>query len=268
MAPPQAWFDSKVAPTMEAVLAGDGCHSDEARALSEYLNRSISAEETARRITAPMLHENPPKELYRLWALLSEGLVELNADDRHKILDLLSQIEALPPASGIQWADLPDFGSMWDTLNRLHLHGMDSWERSIEIFKQEEIDELRKTFTAIGHAEAEMFLRGIVPADWGYAVLNLACPERLGLDVFVSEIFAWLDTAGEKLKEEKIRSEKTVLRFTRPVPNSPTRENMAVEATLGEHWTSWKQALLRLSQATSGLSDEGMRIAGRCHELM
>jgi hypothetical protein len=157
---------------------------------------------------------------------------------------------------------------MWDTLHRLHLHGSDPWERSIEFFKQEDIDELRQTFTAIGHAEAEMFLPGIVPADWGYAVLNLACSGRPGLDVFVSEIFAWLDTAGGKLGEEKTRSEKTVLRFTRPVPNSPTRENKAVEATLAEHWDSWKEALLGLSQEGSGLSDEGRRVAGRCIELM
>jgi hypothetical protein len=254
---------------MEAVLAGDGCHPDEAQALNDYLNGSISAEETARKITAPILNEtNPPEELYRLWALLSEGLVELSADDRHKIIDLLSQIEALPPRPGIQWADLPGFGSMWDTLNRLHLHGSDSWERSIGSSREKKIDELRQTFTAIGHAEAEMFLRGVVPEGWGYAVLNLACSGRPGLDAFVSEIFAWLDTAGEKLKEQKTRSEKTVQRFTRPVPNSPPRANMAVEATLAEHWNSWKEALLRLSQEGSGLSDEGMRIAGQCYGLM
>jgi hypothetical protein len=216
---------------MEAVLTGNGCHPDEVRALSEYLDGSISAEETARKITAPMLNEtSPPEELYRLWALLCEGLVELSFDDRHKIIDLLSQTEALPPASGIQWTGLPGFGSMWDTLHRLHLHGTDSWEHSIGSFKQEDIDELRQTFAATGHAEAEMFLRGIVPADWGYAVLNLACSGRPGLEVFVSEIFAWLDTAGEKLKEEKTRSETRFQRFTRPVPNSPTRENKAVEA--------------------------------------
>lgn len=192
----------------------------------------------------------------------------MSADDRHKIVGLLSQTEALPPQSGIRWADLPGFSSMWDTLHRLHLHGSDSWERSVGSFKQEEIDELRQTFAAIGRAEAEMFFRGMVLADWGYEVLNLACSERLGLEIFVSEIFAWLETAGEKLKEEKARSETAVLRFTRPVPDSPSRENMAVEAALTEHWESWKEALLGLSQEGSGLSDEGRRIAHRCHGLV
>jgi hypothetical protein len=52
---------------MEAVLAGDGCHPDEALALSEYLKGSFSAGETARKITTPILNENdPPEERYRL----------------------------------------------------------------------------------------------------------------------------------------------------------------------------------------------------------
>lgn len=269
MTPLQAWFDTQTAPTPEAMLAGDGCHPDEARALDDYLNNSISAEETAKRITTPILNEiDPPEQLYRLWGLLSDGMAELSPNNRLIIVALLSHIQSLPPAPGIQWADLPGFGSMWDTLNRLHLHGPDSWERSVGSFGREEVDELRRTFAAVGHAEAEMFLRGTVPAGWGYEVLNLACSGRAGLDIFVSEIFAWLETAGEKLKEEKGRSENTALRFTRPVPNSPTRENMAIEAILAGHWLEWKEALLRLSREESELSDESRRIAGRCHGLM
>jgi hypothetical protein len=113
-----------------------------------------------------------------------------------------------------------------------------------------------------------MFLRGMVPADWGHEALNLARSERGALDVFVSEIFACLNTAGEKLKMEMARSETTVLRFTRPVPDSPSRENMGVEATLAEHWCPWEKALMRLSQEGSELSGERRRIAGRCHGLM
>jgi len=269
MAPSQAWFDSQTAPTPEALSAGDGCHPDEVRALSDYLNDSISAEKTAKRITAPILNEpNPPEQLYRLWGLLSDGMAELTTDDRHKILNLLPHVQSLPPASGIQWVDLPGFGSMWDTLNRLHLHGPEPWERSVGSFGREEIDELRRTFAAVGHAEAKMFLRGVVPACGGYEVLNLACSGRKGVDVFVSEIFAWLETAGGRLREEMARSEKTVLRFTRPVTSSVRRESMAVEASLAEHWSEWKEALLMLSREGSELSDEERRTAGRCHGLM
>ena len=269
MAPPQAWFDTQTAPTPEALAAGDGCHPDETRTLSDYLNQSISAEEAATRITASILNEtNPPGQLYRLWGLLCDGIVGLSTDDRCKILNLLSHIKSLPPQSGIVWAELCGFGNMWDSLNRLHLHGSDSWERSVGSFDQKQIDELRQTFTAVGHAEAEMFLRGMVSASWGYEVLNLACSGRAGLDIFVSEIFAWLDTAGGKLKEEKARSETAVLRFTHPVLSSPSHENKSAEATLAEHWSDWKGALLRLSQEGSELSKAGKRFAGRCHGLM
>lgn len=241
MAPPQAWFDEQTAPTTEVLLAGDGCHPDEARALNDYLCESTSAEEAARKTTAPILKEtSPPEELYRIWGFLSDGLVKLSTDDRHKMVNLLFHIQSRPPRSDIVWAQLPGFGSMWDSLNRLHLHGTDAWERYVGSFAPEEIDELRQTFATIGHTEAEMILRGVVPADWGYQVLNLTCSGRLGLDVFVSEIFAWLETAGKELRLEKAKSETTVLRFTRPIPNSLRRENMAVEETLAEHWNSWR----------------------------
>jgi hypothetical protein len=195
-------------------------------------------------------------------------MVELSPNYRHKIVNLLYHIQSLPPASGIVWKGLPGFGSMWDSLNRLHLHGVDSRERSVATFEQEEIDEHRRTLGAIGHAEAEMFLQGMVPVNWGYQVLNLACSDRAGLDVFVSEIFAWLEIAGEKLKVEMVRSEEVVRRYTRPVPGSLRRENVAVEGTMAEHWMDWKDALLRLSQEESGLSDEGRRITSWCHGLM
>jgi hypothetical protein len=42
----------------------------------------------------------------------------------------------------------------------------------------------------------------MVPAGWGYEVLNAACSDRVGLDTFVSEIFAWLDTAGSKVERD------------------------------------------------------------------
>lgn len=100
-------------------------------------------------------------------------------------------------------------------------------------FGKEEIDGLRWTSATVGYAEAEMFLRGVVPAYWSYEVLNLACSGGEGGDVVVSEICAWLETAGEKLKEEKPRSETSILRFTPPVPNCPSRENGVCRGNAG-----------------------------------
>lgn len=161
MPPSQTWFDSKIAFTAEELRIGDGCHQDEAQALSDYLSGSISKEEAASRITAPILNEaTPHEETYRLWALLSEALVELSAEDRHKMFDLLSQIQALPRTPSVNWAQLPGFASMWDTLYRLHLHGPDVWEREIGSFDDAKKDDFRQHFEAIGRGEAEMFVRG------------------------------------------------------------------------------------------------------------
>ena len=130
-----------MAYTADEMYAGDGCHPDEAQALSDYLHGNINEEEAAKRITAAIVNEkSPSQETYRLWALLSEALVELSDTDRQKTLDLLAQIRTLPPASDVQWAQLPGFGSMWYDLNKAHIHG----GYGIEIFDSEHQEELRR----------------------------------------------------------------------------------------------------------------------------
>jgi hypothetical protein len=66
MAPSSAWFDSKMAYTPEEMYAGDGCHPDEAQALSDYLRGQFTVLEAAERITAAIVSEKiPPQESYR-----------------------------------------------------------------------------------------------------------------------------------------------------------------------------------------------------------
>ena len=82
MPPPSAWFDLEMAYTADEIYAGDGCHPDEAQALSDYLYGEFSEQEAAKRITAAIVNERiPSQETYRLWALLSEALVELSDGD-------------------------------------------------------------------------------------------------------------------------------------------------------------------------------------------
>jgi hypothetical protein len=89
MAPHSAWFDSKMAYTTKELQNGDGCHPDEAQALSDYLRSVIPCNEASKRITAAILNEkDPPEELYRLWGLLSEAMVELGEEARDKTIDL------------------------------------------------------------------------------------------------------------------------------------------------------------------------------------
>jgi hypothetical protein len=113
MTPPSPWFDAKMAYTADEMYAGDGCHPDEAQALSDYLRGNLTEAEAAKRIIAATVNEtSPSQETYRLWVLLSEALVELSDRNQQKTLDLIAQIQALSPASDIQRAYLPAFASM------------------------------------------------------------------------------------------------------------------------------------------------------------
>jgi hypothetical protein len=243
------WLNSKIASTATALKAGDGCHPEEAQALSDYLHNSITAEQAAERITSHLLNEpKPAEETYRVWALICEALVELNPKYRPKILKLLSQIQTLPPKFGIQWAELPGFASMWATLYRLHLHGPDGWENEVESLDEGRVHELRQHFEAVGRVEAEMLVRGfdaVTSEHWGFEVLDLVCSDRAGLDIFLSQVLAWLEVAGHKLRD-KAQSEETS----------------------AERWTQWKQDVLRLSQEGRGLSNVGRGLAAQCYELM
>lgn len=100
MPPSPDWLNSKIAFTAEELEIGDGCHPNEAQALSDFLNDSISAAEAVKRITIP----------------ISEALVELSAEDCLKTVDLLSAVVVLPPTHGIDWRQLLGFFSMWHTM--------------------------------------------------------------------------------------------------------------------------------------------------------
>lgn len=170
-----AWINLQVATDDNALAAGDGCHHEEAKALCDYLSGDSGVQKAAQKIVSPILREaDPPSELYRLWGLLSDALVELT-DDRQNILDLLVTIQALPSTYCIDWSQLPGSGNMWSDLNRLHLHGPAPWEK--ESWTDARKAELCQHFEAIGRAEAEIFLRGLggISAEWGYEVINLVC---------------------------------------------------------------------------------------------
>ncbi|CZT20693.1 uncharacterized protein RCC_06551 [Ramularia collo-cygni] len=253
--PLQAWFESKVAPTAEALAAGDGCHPDEAQALARYLSGDADIHETAIRITSPIQSDtNPSEQTYRLWALICEAIVELSDEERHKTISLLAAIRDLPPtSSGLALSKLPGFASMWDTLYRLHLHGPDGWEKDLEGLSDDRKVELRRHFDAVGTAEAEMFLQDLVPAQWGFKVLDLLSSSRQGIDVLMSEIHAWLRVAGSRLREE-VRMDDAAA--------GPDRV-----ATL-EQWTKWKIALAYPSKEGSKISEEGRRLAIQCVDRM
>jgi hypothetical protein len=265
MTPPSAWFDSKMAYTAKELQEGDGCHPDEAQALSDYLRGSITCEETSKRITAAILNEkDPSEELYRLWGLLSEAMVELGEETRDKTIDLLAEIQILPPAHGVQWAELPGFASMWDTLYRLHLHG----SCGAGMFNKDNEGNLRNEYEAVGRTEAKMLLRGlVVNENWGYRILNLVCSDRPELEVLIYEVIGWLDVASWKLKEKVMSGKTTRVRFY-GLGSDPNKRRAAVGETLEEHWVAWIADLVRINRGETGLSEDAKAIAARCLELM
>jgi len=260
------WINSQVAVDDQALAAGDGCHRREAKALNDYLSDDLAAQKAAERIVSSVLGEaDPASELYRLWGLLSDALVELT-DNRQKILELLAAMQSLPSDACIDWSQLADFGAVWSDLNRLHLHGPDSWEK--QSWTDDRRAQLCHHLETVGRIEAEMFLRGSggVTADWGYEVINLVCSRRAGLDVLMFEVHAWLDGACKQLQQslslEETRS------YTRPVLGARNGAQQAVICTMGEHWQTWKEALLELGGDRSPLSAESRNLAAVCYTLM
>ncbi|KEQ59490.1 uncharacterized protein M437DRAFT_56979 [Aureobasidium melanogenum CBS 110374] len=260
------WTTSQVAVDREALLAGDGCHHEEAKALDDYLSGLLDVQQAANKITSPVLaEEDPPSELYRLWGLLSDALVELS-DDQEKILDLLAAMQSLPSTNSIDWSQLMNFGHMWSDCHRLHIQGHSPWEK--ESWTAARRAELCHQFEAIGTAEAKIYLRSIggIPADWGYDVLNLVCLRRPGLEVLIFEVHAWLQCAGTQLKtdlpSEEIRS------YSRPVPGSRRGLLQRTTCTMTEHWDTWRREMSELSSSQSILSVESRDVAAKCSALM
>lgn len=252
------WFEGKIADTLEAARNGDGCHPDEANALNDYLTGLVSARETARIITAPILVEkDPPQYLFRLWSQISEAMVELDEDDRRKIIDLLSRIKDLKPMTGVAWAELKGFASMWFDLYRLHMHGSGlrgGWSRDVDSFESFH-SAMAQEYETVGRAEAGMFLQGLILRCWGYEVLNLVHREQPELGIYISQIFGWLDTAIDELKKYAMAS-----------PTIELYNN--TENTLANHWATWKGALLRLCEDGSTLLNSERELAAQCRRLM
>jgi hypothetical protein len=269
----ESWCQSQVAPSSAAHANGDGCHPLEASALGSYLKGELAAPEAATQITAPVLSEtDPPAELYRLWALLCQGLGELETEEqRRNVLDLVAAIHALSGKSPIDWSELTGVGNMWSDLYGLHLHGPDDWEERYGAMSDEREVGLRDHFKATGIAEAELYSRGLagVTAVWAYEALSLVRSKRLGLDVFIHQIHAWLKLAGAKLKETNEKDPRCCMWFAVPVDGASRSEKLqSTSRTVEEHWTAWRQAPLDLAADGSPSSQEGRELAAKCYESM
>lgn len=250
------WINEQVAPTLEEMRAGDGCHKDEGKSLNEYLEGNFTPSEAAVAITAPVLQDpNPPQVLYRLMGLLCGAMVNLS-DDLEKLIDLIASIQQLPPTAQVNWCELPGFHSMWADSYRLHFHGLSGWERLEAPIRDASEAGVRDEISAAAAAEARMYVRGIggIPPDWGYKTISLISWERPLLGSNISAIHSWMVIGGTKLKQDL-------------KPNE-LRKYQGVETTMAEHWGKWRWLLLEASKKEASLSEEVRDLAFECSRLM
>ncbi|KAJ4254513.1 hypothetical protein NW762_010112 [Fusarium torreyae] len=259
------WILSEVAPTIQDLEQVNGYHLDEAICLINYLEGKLSAHSAAEQITAAVLHEaDPPGELYRIWALLGNACQVLG-NDFEKLLDLLGAIQRLDQTDEIDWTQLPGFRYCWNELFG-NLPEMD-WNIDEQRDFEGNEDNLRSLFKTVGTVEAGLFVREIggFTKFWGYNILNLICSARFGLEVFITQIHAWLEIAGPKLaatiQPHQVKS------YTRAVKGRPDK-TYEIQATMAEHWEHWKKTFLQVSHDEGFLSAEARQLAAECYDMV
>jgi hypothetical protein len=264
----EEWIDSQVAPTQQELERGDGCHEEEGRCLKDYLAGKMTVQDAAAAITTPVLNEkDPPSELYRLWALLADALVELE-QGREKLYDLLAAIQELGSQGPIDFSDLPGFGNMWADLYQMWRLGTAPWEKDRGPITDEEMFKMREHHKATGIVEATLYVRGIadLPEIWAWDAINIVCLERPGLDAYIGEVYGWLTVASEKLRSSTNLDQ--VVTFSRTAEGGRPGARTSVSQSVSEHMGYWNNRLIQLSSQDSSLSEEGRRLAAECYRLL
>jgi hypothetical protein len=264
----EAWLQEETAKSPEEIENGDGRHPDEVQALRSFLNDDITASEAARALTLPLtLEADPRSQLYRIWGLLADAIVEHGQEVGQKLVDVLAAVQKLPKtvtaSTEIDWSQLPGFGHMWFDCHSLHFHGPNPWESGREgTLTEERVKSLCQLYEDLGKMEALIWLRvpNAINPDLGYEVLNLSRSGRAGLYVIIYQIRAWLKVAGRELWKHKAPDE------IRQYSGSARAKRM--DAPMAEHWAAWEEALVELSGLDGPLPEESRKVAVDCLELM
>ena len=196
------WFQEKIAPDSDTE---DGCHPPAAQALKAYLRHQTDAKSGAQSMTQPIITAtNPRDELWRLWTLLEDALVELPESEIDNLLHLIKAIEDLPepdfsalppnhhPPHGKLWKELPGFGHLWS----------DGYQGGLQNIlarsDPSERDQLRNQHVRKAYVEARLAVAGLagIPLDWGYETVTNALEFRDAvLDFEVPAALQWLVVA-------------------------------------------------------------------------
>ena len=197
------WFKGKIAP---ADAPEDGCRPEEAIALHDYYHQKSTAQEAALSITRPVqLTEKPYDNLYSLWGLLIDALMEFPKSGTMEVVKLLSAIQDLPSSdstsdqqsSTFSWAGLPRFAHMW-----ADEHKQDHWRDALSTKDLTKRTEQRKKHSKRAFIEAQLVVANVgeIPLDWGYDCIADALERHSAiLDFEIPAVNMWTAIAGQQL---------------------------------------------------------------------
>lgn len=266
------WFKSKIAP---ADAPEDGCHPFQAKALQDYYYQKVSAQEAARAITQPIgSSANPDDNLYRLWGLLIDALVELPETEISNLVKLLDTIQRLPdPGSPAEsrvtgsapssaspfWRGLPRFGHMW-----ADEHKQDHWRDTLSTKDPAKRGERRARHIRTARVEARLNVAdvGDIPLDWGYDCIADALERRDAvLDFEIPAAAEWIAVAGNRLYAGAVDSrESWALKRRRDFPMEDMRMTK-------ERWAFWIKRMEELG-GQYDIAVDAARAAGREMEAL
>lgn len=263
------WFKCKIAP---ADAPEDGCRPDEAKALQNYYHKQVSAEEAAQALTRPVESlENSYDNLYRLWGLLIDALMELPEREISNLVQLLDAIQRLPkpnltekqtgsaPSEGSLWRGLPRFGHMW-----ADEHKQDHWRDTLSIKDPAKRAEQRAKHIRKARVEARLTVANIggIPLDWGYDCIADALERRNAvLDFEIPAAAEWIAVAGNRLYAGAVDGRESWALERR-------RDFQTEDAKMStERWSFWMKRMKELCEQ-SKIEEDAARAAGRDMEAL
>lgn len=253
-----AWFSEKIAPED---APEDGCHPDEAQALKDFSRGKTSAPEAAHAITRAIeASKDPGDNLYRLWGLLIDALVELPDAQTPALIQLLDAIQRLPepdlagrrtentPADGFLWRGLSNFGHMW-----ADEHKRDDWRQTVAAVRDAaERARLRAAHIKKSGIEARLAVADVggIPLHWGYDCVADALERRDAvLDFETPAAAQWIAVAGDRFRAGAASGEESwALERRRDFGKEAKTMSM-------ERWSFWEarfNELLQQSEVTHG----------------
>lgn len=247
-----AWFTWHLAPDG---IPEDGCDPQEATALKSYFNYpTITSEATARSITLPVTEEpetnrkgQSSDNLYRLWTLIIDGLIDL-PEHRTRIIQLLQAIQNLPPLylkdskaeeKQIQWVDLPNFGSLWSDLKVSN-----NWRNEVQKWAPEQRESVRQDYIKQATIDAQLVVAHVsgIPVLWGLGCICDALERNTAVPDFeVPATKEWLEIAGDRIFE---RSDGEMTGYLR-------ERDLWKRTGEGrkERWGFWKERLQSMAES-------------------